>query len=394
MNTSVFLAIFILCGLFAGCEIIGKGINYKIPSLIMAMFLILLLGGQFGIIPADIMEKSGFSGLVYSFGLPFVLAGFGSTMSLSSLKGEGRTCIIAIIAVIGILILGGAAGVTFMGMRTGIYGAIEVAGGGPAGLILLNHANEIKDTHLAALILFLMNVQLLVGYPMCSFFMKKSMKLRIKEDRIPELPDVLSKEGAVGKKSLIRIPEWMNTFYYNFAMLGLCCLIAFQFSKITGLSQYVWYILFGFLFAEIGLIGHNVLNTTGTASLLFGTMFIVICDGFLTMKITELGGVVINLIIMLAFGVIGCLIGAFVSIKIFKIDFYEAVAIGLGCMVGYPPSQKITQETMQAFREEVEVSDDVAVRLQAYYEPKIIISGIVTISMLTGILAGIAISFL
>ena len=33
-------------------------------------------------------------------------------------------------------------------------------------------------------------------------------------------------------------------------------------------------------------------------------------------------------------------------------------------------------------------------RFQAYYEPKVVISGIVSISLITGILAGIVVSFM
>ncbi len=394
MSIATFAAVLIICGIYVVCELVGKASNYKIPILVLFMLVLLVFGGQLGLIPADIFDTAGFSGLVYSFGLPFVLAGFGSTMSIKSLAGEGKTVVIAVIAVVFIMILGVIAGVTFMGMRTGIYGAIEIAGGGPAGLIFLTALQEQGDNQMIALMLCLMNMQILIGYPLCTFFMKKSMRLRIKEDRIPELPSSYGESVLKQDKQLIKVPAWMQTIYYDFAMLALACLIGKEISELTGIAQYVWYILIGFLFAELGLIKHNVLAENGTAGMFFSIMFVTVCAGFLGVKITDMGPVIVNLIIVFAFGILGCLLGAVVSSRIFKIDLYEAMAIGLGCMVGYPPSQKITVEAMQAFRQEVEISDDVALRLHAYYEPKIIISGIVTISMLTGILAGIVVSYI
>ena len=41
-------------------------------------------------------------------------------------------------------------------------------------------------------------------------------------------------------------------------------------------------------------------------------------------------------------------ISAFIVSKLFKIDFHEGYAVSISCLVGYPPTQKITEETLQA----------------------------------------------
>ena len=80
--------------------------------------------------------------------------------------------------------------------------------------------------------------------------------------------------------------------------------------------------------------------------------------------------------------------------KIFRIDIFEGFAVSIGCMVGYPPSQKVTADTLQAVCAKYDISEDTVERLRQYYEPKIIISGVVSISLVTGLLAGIIVSFL
>lgn len=394
MTSEVFFAAMVVCGVYSVCEIVSHFTKYKIPTLIIMMAVFVIFGGELGIIPEDIMETAGFSPFIYSFGLPFVLAGFGSTMSIKSIKGESKTVVIAIITVLCILILGIIAGFIFMDEKTAIYGAVEVAGGGQAGLIFLTHLQDLGGHEsLVALMLCLMNLQLLIGYPLSSFSMMKSMKTRISENNIPELATVASEDTI--EKKLIKIPEWLiNNFYYVFAMLGLICFLSAKISAITGLSQYLWYILFGFAFAEIGIIKHNCLDEAGLSPLMFGIMFVVICQAFLTMKVSQIGDVAFNFIILMSFGVIGCIISGIITSKLFKTDFFEGLSIAAGCMVGYPPSQKIAGEAVQAMKAQYDISDEVAERLQAYYEPKIIISGVVSISLITGLLAGFVVSFI
>lgn len=393
MTTEVFLAIIIVCGIFAVCEVFGKLTRYAIPTLVLVMFVFIILGGELGILPEDLLQTTGFYNMTYTFTLPFVLASFGTSMSVSGLKSESRTVITSLIAVACIVLLGVVAGLTCMDLRTAIYGSIEVAGGGQAGLIFLTalQAQEGTET-MVALMLCLMSMQLLFGYPLCSFAMRKSMKLRLKEDRIPVLQQTVA---VAEKKPLIPVPVWLKgNFYYIFAMLGVICFLSQKLYTLTTLSAYLWYILLGFLFAELGLLEHNCLMKAGHGPALLNIMYAAIFASFLTLKLSSIGAVAVNFAILIFFGIAGCAISALIVSKLFKVDFFEAYAISIGCMVGYPPSQKITDEALQAIRASHEISDETAECLKSYYEPKIIISGVVSISLVTGILAGIVVSFL
>lgn len=393
MTTEVFLAIVIVCGIFAACEVFGKLTRYAIPTLVLVMFVFIIFGGELKILPEDLLQTTGFYNMTYTFVLPFVLASFGTSMSISGLKSESRTVITSLIAVACIVLLGVIAGLTFMDLRTAIYGSIEVAGGGQAGLIFLTalQAQEGTET-MVALMLCLMSMQLIFGYPLCSFAMRKSIKLRLKENRIPALQQTVA---AAEKKPLIPVPAWLKgNFYYIFAMLGVICFLSQKLYELTTLSAYLWYILLGFLFAELGILEHNCLMKAGHGPVLLSIMYATILASFLTLKLSSIGGVALNFAVLIFFGIAGCAIAALIVSKLFKVDFFEAYAISIGCMVGYPPSQKITEEALQAIRASQEISDETAECLKSYYEPKIIISGVVSISLVTGILAGIVVSFL
>lgn len=396
MTAECFQAIIVICGIFTVCELIGKKINYKIPTLVLVMIVFIIFGGQLGIIPEDILETSGFSQMVYSFGLPFVLAGFGTGMSLASIKDEGKTVIISLTSIACILILGGMAGFLFMDSRTAVYGAVEVAGGGQAGLIFLTHLQGMEGTEsLIALMLCLMNMQLIFGYPLCSLAMRKSMEKRIAENRIPDARTEGTNTQRTERQWFIRIPEELkNNTYYVFLMLGMICFLSVKLYEVTSLSSYLWYILFGFCFAEFGLLEHNCLAKSGLAKLMFDIMFAMVISDFLTLNLSDVAAVSVNFILLILFGIAGCIISGFLMSKIFRIDIFEGFAVSIGCMVGYPPSQKVTADTLQAVCAKYDISEDTVERLRQYYEPKIIISGVVSISLVTGLLAGIIVSFL
>lgn len=93
------------------------------------MFVFEIFGGELEIIPSDIIDLTGFTDMTYTFALPLVLASFGTSMSISGLKSEGKAVLTAVLAVACIVGLGVIAGFTFMDLRTAIYGPIEVAGG-------------------------------------------------------------------------------------------------------------------------------------------------------------------------------------------------------------------------------------------------------------------------
>ncbi|MGN0659062.1 MAG: hypothetical protein ACI4LA_05595 [Emergencia sp.] len=395
MTAEVFLSVVIICGIYVVCELVGKLLHYKIPVLVLFMAVLIIFGGQLHLLPEDMFTTSGFAPMIYSFGLPFVLAGFGTTMSVSSLKSEGKTVATALIAVGTILVLGLIAGFLFMDKQTAIYGAVEVAGGGQAGLIFLTHLQETGGSEkLIALMLCLMNMQSLFGFPLSIVSMRKSMRLRIQRNDIPKLAAVSAAEGTE-KKTLFRIPaELKNNFYYVFLMLGIICFLSAKLYALTTLSAYLWYILLGFLFAELGLLEHNCLAKSGMQNMLFSIMFVVVCSAFLTLNLGDVGAVAMNFTVLIAFGIIGCVISGFIVSKIFKVDFFEGFSISIGCMVGYPISQKVTEEALNAVRADCEISDETAQCLHSYYEPKIIISGIVSISLITGLLAGLIVSFL
>ncbi len=129
-------------------------------------------------------------------------------------------------------------------------------------------------------------------------------------------------------------------------------------------------------------------------SVLLDIVYLSLMADFVTMKLGDVGVIAVEFFVVMLAGLLGCILTGLLMSKVYKLDFYEVLALSIACMVGYPVTLNISAEALAAVRQESEMSDETAERLKAYYEPKVVISGVVSISLVTGILAGVIISFL
>ena len=385
-----------ICAVFVAGEMLSKLTAYKVTGYAFAMLILIIVGGQFGLITAETFTNTLFEDVTYGFGVPFAIACFGGSIPFRSFKGEWKTCIVALVAVLFIVGLGFLAGYTIMDKATAVYGSVEVAGGTQAGLIFLAQLRETGNQKLAAIIAILINGQVLIGYPACGYALRSAMKKRISGDSV-----LLSGAGEdnftlqTESKKLIQVPEYLsNNFFYVFAVLALICMLGSKVSEITGVTMLVWDILFGFLVAQTGIIDGDSLTRVGADGFINSTMFAVILVDLVSLNLKEFAGILPTLLGLLIFGIIGCALAGLVLSKPLKMPFMDIFAVGLACMNGYPLTVKIVDECAEIIGEENGLSTEARSELLAFYKPKIVISGIVSVSVVTGVLAGVIVSFI
>lgn len=394
---NIFLAILMICAVFIVGEILSKMVSYKVTGYVFAMIILIIVGGQFGLITSETFNNTLFVDVAYGFGIPFAITCFGGSIPFKSFKGEWKTCVIAVLGVICIVGLGTIAGFTILDKVTAIYGSVEVAGGTQAGLIFLAQLKETGEQKIAAIIAILMTGQVLVGYPACSYALKKAMIKRLGDEDFNNL--TVSGNGelllADHSKKFIKVPEFLaNNLYYVFAVLALCCIGGYYIGEVTGISMFVWDLLIGFIAAQLGLIDGDSLNRVGAGGFIDETMFAVILMDLVTINFKEFAGILPTLIILLVFGVIGCAIAGVILSRPMKMPFVDVFAIGLACMNGYPLTVKIVDECADIVGKEKNLSEEKQAQLLSFYKPKVVISGIVSVSVVTGILAGVLVSFI
>lgn len=256
---------------------------------------------------------------------------------------------------------------------------------------------ETGEQKIAAIIAILMTGQVLVGYPACGYALKKAMVKRLGDESFSSLSAAGTGELllADNSKKLIKIPEFLaNNFYYVFAVLALCCIGGYYIGEITGISMFVWDLLIGFIAAQLGLIDGDSLKKVGSGGFIDATMFAIILMDLVTINLKDFAGILPTLIALLAFGVIGCAVAGVVLAKPMKMPFVDIFAIGLACLNGYPLTVKIVDECAEIVGQENSLSEETRDRLLNFYKPKVVISGIVSVSVVTGVLAGVLVSFI
>lgn len=113
-----------------------------------------------------------------------------------------------------------------------------------------------------------------------------------------------------------------------------------------------------------------------------------------TINLKDFAGILPTLIALLAFGVIGCAVAGVVLAKPMKMPFVDIFAIGFDCLNGYPLTVKIVDECADIVGQENNLPEEIRNRLLNFYKPKVVISGIVSVSVVTSVLAGVLVSFI
>lgn len=386
-----FIAILILCGLLAIGEIFSSALHYKVSGYILAMIAIVILGGQFGLITTEHFEHLEMVDLTYNYGLAFLLMCFGASISFREFRSEWKTAVMAITTVAIVVAIGFILGFTIFDKQTMVYGTISVAGGTQAAMIFISKLKEVGgDPLLPALILFILNMQVLVGYPVLTAFLRRGMKKRLASG----VEIIASEKKEIQEKTLIKLPACCDNFYFTFAILAITGIIGKSLENLTGLNAFVWYLVFGTILRFLGLLNGNSLNKIGAEGFLNKALYIVLLMDIVAIDIPALLIILPKMFGLFAIGVIGSLLAALLLVRFFKdMSFADIMAINIACMVGYPMTLMACDESIKAISHEMEIAEEVKQRLSAFYKPKIVISGIISVSVVSGIVAGIVVGF-
>lgn len=398
MSPEVYVPLIIICAIYFASEVLSKLVKEKVDSLLFFMILLVVCGSVLGIVSEGDFESSLFSTITYGFGLPFAIISFGASVSIEDFKGQYKTIIIGVVTIAAIIVVGCAAGTPFTGFRTALYSSVEIAGGGQAGLIFLTKAQETGDSSLEALMLLLMNLQICVGYPLSIYALRKGILKHLKAGDMHSICEssISGRQGAKKQKGkLIRLPEFMkNSFYYVFMIFGLIALAAYYIGQTTTITHYVWEIVLGFAAVQIGLLEKNSLNKVGAGGLIFGTMYAVVCAEMCSMVWTDIVKLLPQVLLFFGVGVAGSAVCAALLGRMMKKNFWETFAVALGCMVGFPPSLMVAEAAVNGIDKNEIPDEESRTEIIEYYSPQMVISGVVTISILTGIIAGIIVGYI
>ncbi len=383
----VFMAMYI-------AEIITKKTKARIPSLLIVS-IIFLTGYWSGIFPRDILDIS-YVNQVRQITLLFILLHVGTMFDINQIKQDWKTVVITLAAVAGIIVIVGPLGFLAFGKEMTVAAIPPLTGGGMASILMSDAALAKGFDHIAMLATLVFVFQGFFGFPLTSFFLRKESRSLLDTYRksgssIPaqsgKKTDRQAQATGTGKKTLNSlVPEQYKTYTYYLAKLGALSLLVYFINLYTGkyFSDTILYITFGILGVMFGFLEKEPLKKAESYGILQLCLTASFMRNFANSTPQQLMELIVPILGFLLFAAFAISIASLTAGKLLHYTPCMSIAIGLNCFLGFPFNFIITEEAIAASAENEEERQ----YLNGILMPKMIIAGIVAVSIVSTIVAG------
>ncbi len=367
-----------------------------IVSMLLVASVVFLAGFWTGVFPTTMFADStllSMAGLLVTM----LLVHLGTTIKLRDFGAQWRTVIISAVACVAI-----SAAVFFLGQLIvdrgfALVGAPILSGGVVATLTMQDMANKANLPDLAVFATLVMCAQGFVGYPVASLCLKSEAK-RIKAQIDAGELQVDTAAGAVqaaaaGRKKLIpALPDKYNTPNAIIAKVILVALLSVWVSSLfhDAVNKLVWCLIFGVLCKELGFLDEDALGKAHATGIVMPIITLSIFTNLASATPEMVGGMVVPLLVCVvigtaAFSVVSILVG-----KIFGYSWQMSMAIGSSCLFGFPGTVIISNEVSESTGANAEER----AAINAQIMPKMLVAGMVTVSITSVLVAGVMSSWL
>ena len=359
---------------------IGDMISAKtkaIVSMLLVASVLFLAGFWTGIFPTTMFADStllSMAGLLVTM----LLVHLGTTIKLRDFGAQWRTVIIA--------------GQLIVDRGFALVGAPILSGGVVATLTMQDMANKANLPDLAVFATLVMCAQGFVGYPVASLCLKSEAK-RIKAQIDAGELQVDTAAGAVqaaaaGRKKLIpALPDKYNTPNAIIAKVILVALLSVWVSGLfhDAINKLVWCLIFGVLCKELGFLDEDALGKAHATGIVMPIITLSIFTNLASATPEMVGGMVVPLLVCVVIGTIAFSVVSILVGKIFGYSWQMSMAIGSSCLFGFPGTVIISNEVSESTGANAEER----AAINAQIMPKMLVAGMVTVSITSVLVAGV-----
>lgn len=362
----------------------------KIPQMLIVAIIFLL--GFWTIFPKDILNIGNITPIA-NIMMSFILIHVGTMFDVKSIKKEWKVVVVTLVAIVGIVLFTIVIGTLFFGKEVGLIAAAPMTGGGMAAMIMDNAAKAANKPELGMLAMMIFIMHGFFGFPLTAFILNKECKRLISDFRSHEttVEEVSNntednlEENKTKKKLIERIPEKYRTSTFYIAQLAILAVICAWITEKTGINNAIIQVILGIVLGQVGLIENSPLVKTESYGILN--------MGLLASFMGSFAVATPDLVAKLAFQIIVLMTVATIAIVVFSVPVgkrlgyssYMSIAIGLNCFLGFPFNYALTNEAIKGVAEtELE-----AKYLNDQIMSKMIIAGIISVSIVSAVLAGI-----
>lgn len=385
---------------FAIGDFISTKTKAFIPSLLVYIMLLLSFVWT-GILPQNVVELGGFSSQLTDMVMVVVVINMGSTIGISDLKKEWKTVVIAIGALVGVAASLLTVGSMVFSWEEAVIAAPPLAGGFVAAYEMSTAAIANNRPELSTIALLVLALQSFPAYLLVPSLLKKEARVILGDFRANKTTIETSVESEEKKRRFPPIPEKYNSSTVILAKLGIIATLAVYLSKGTGIlftslnvpfniTPTIFGLVLGVIFAELGLLENNPLQKSNSYGYMLLASIVGVAGGLVNSTPEEIFAAVPRIFGMVFIGIIGIAIVSILVGKLLGRSWNMSFAIGLNCLLGFPPNYILTQEATAAIGENTEEREYLMTQLA----PTMLVGGFTTVTIGSVVLASILRNFI
>ena len=372
---------------------VGDMISAKtkaIVSMLLVASVVFLAGFWTGVFPTTLFADStllSMAGLLVTM----LLVHLGTTIKLRDFGAQWRTVIISAVACIAISVAVFFIGQLIIDRGFALVGAPILSGGVVATLQMQSMAQDAGREELAVFATLVMCAQGFVGYPVASLCLKseaKRIKAKLNSGEL-SASDLEASKAAEGshKKLIPPLPAALNT---PNAILAKVVLVALLSVTVSGLfhdavNKLVWCLIFGVLCKEIGFLDENALGKANATGIVMPIITLSIFTNLASATPQMVGSMIVPLLVVIVIGSIAFSVVSILVGKIFGYSWQMSMAIGSSCLFGFPGtviiSNEVSESTGTTAEEKAFINEQIM--------PKMLVAGMVTVSITSVLVAGV-----
>lgn len=361
-------------------EVISRRMKAAIPAILVSALVFLALVWS-GIVPKNMVQTSGimtFTGIAMSC----VIVSMGASTNPKELFANWRVVALAAISyfvqiAVMLLVIGALYG---KNMAIG-----SLPGGAAVALMVQGKARSLGYDQVVLLSALILSVKGLFSCPLASFFLKKEVK-RIIRLGIPS--DCLNEEkenAAIRKKTGKHESENMSLMRFI-----VTAWIANRLELLTGVSQYVYCLLLGVLFAQLGLIHKDEMDRTKSHGMLMLMMMSACLNGFANATPEIILKMLVPLLCVIVVEISAIFVNSRIFGKAFGFSREMSFLICLNIMVGFPLNMMLSDDIIRFLVEDPKEQE----LLHGQVATKMVIAGFTSVTFLATVTMGILVGFI
>ena len=384
--TAILSAAVIFVVFAAGDMISAK--TKAIVSMLLVASVVFLAGFWTNIFPQTLFADStllSMAGLLVTM----LLVHLGTTIKLRDFGAQWRTVIISALACIAISVAVYFLGQLIVDRGFALVGAPILSGGVVATLQMTEMANNASRPELAVFATLVMCAQGFVGYPVASLCLKSEAK-RLKRDidaGSVTLAPVNAAQATARKKLIPALPAKYNTPNTIIAKVILVALLSTWVSSLfhDAVNKLVWCLIFGVLLKELGFLDEDALGKANATGIVMPIITLSIFTNLASATPEMVGSMVVPLLVCVVIGTVAFSLASILVGKLFGYSWQMSMAIGSSCLFGFPGTVIISNEVSES----TGTTEEEKAYISAQIMPKMLVAGMVTVSITSVLVAGV-----